>query len=240
MAEGTLSQAEIDKLMSQEPQGAKAPAPVAANPPVSRRESKPEPKAQDPAPSKPSAPEPVVPVAQPAPNPIPPAASGDQPAPIVMRTDASPEPLLAPSLDVEGIISPLQAAIDALSRRVDSAEKGLGRISVLEKSVSSTAQSSSQNSNHVMERVLYLEQEITGIRNIIQTLSQDLQRAFAGFDGLTRQVKEINRGLEGTMGYDIRRNFTCEKCGSQGYVAGLVKCSCCEEEDWWGWWPPED
>jgi hypothetical protein len=38
--------------------------------------------------------------------------------------------------------------------------------------------------------------------------------------------------------HDIQNRFTCE-CGTKGMVAISIKCTKCEEETWWGWWPEE-
>ena len=242
MAEGTLSQAEIDKLISQKSQdgGTTTPAEI-KTPPVAKesnisgeaKETVPPPlkksgkttgSAAPPATEEPTMSRPVdIPQKHPAPQ-------------IATRTNLSP----APAPNLEAIIAPLQTAIDSISQRVENTESAMGRINILEKNLASNTQISSQSSNQVMEKIRYLEQEMANLKNTIQTLSQEINKAFGTFDGLNNQVNEINRGLASTLGYDIRQNFTCEHCGSQGYVTGLVKCSQCEEENWWGWWPPQE
>ena len=54
-----------------------------------------------------------------------------------------------------------------------------------------------------------------------------------------RKINDAMQGTKGTWGYDIHRTYECQHCGSKGNVVGLVKCSECGDEDWWGWWPPE-
>ncbi len=36
---------------------------------------------------------------------------------------------------------------------------------------------------------------------------------------------------------DIRKIYHCDSCNSQGQVAIYTKCTNCDEENWWGWWP---
>jgi len=34
-----------------------------------------------------------------------------------------------------------------------------------------------------------------------------------------------------------RERFQCSKCGTRGYVETLVRCSCCGQQDTWGFQP---
>jgi len=58
---------------------------------------------------------------------------------------------------------------------------------------------------------------------------------------LTTLEEEID-GLTARFGNsplaDMRKRFSC-KCGAKGMVAVSFKCTKCEQENWWGWWPKE-
>lgn len=54
------------------------------------------------------------------------------------------------------------------------------------------------------------------------------------------QLKTITQGLRNTLGYDIKKNFRCDSCGAEGAVALKIRCTQCEKENWWGWWPKEN
>jgi len=38
----------------------------------------------------------------------------------------------------------------------------------------------------------------------------------------------------------LHKNYKCSKCGSQeGLIAIKIKCTQCNAESWWGWWPKQ-
>ena len=54
-----------------------------------------------------------------------------------------------------------------------------------------------------------------------------------------KQIEDISGKLRSTLGYDIGETFKCNACDSEGLVAIRVKCTECDRENWWGWWPSE-
>ncbi|MFA4835672.1 MAG: hypothetical protein WC749_06355 [Dehalococcoidia bacterium] len=142
--------------------------------------------------------------------------------------------------DVEQLLKPLQSSMDILAKRMERAEAAFGRVGALEKAVASHAQQPSQRSDKDSAKVLQLEREMANINSAIQKLTLNLQNITNMVKNGNRQIRDVNRGLKGTLGYDIHETFECEHCGSQGNVTALVRCSECGEEGWWGWWPSEE
>ena len=52
---------------------------------------------------------------------------------------------------------------------------------------------------------------------------------------IVSHIRDITRGLQNTLGYNIKRNFKCQSCSANGSVAIHVKCTQCGKENWWGW-----
>jgi hypothetical protein len=73
----------------------------------------------------------------------------------------------------------------------------------------------------------------------VQRLSQRLEAVAKNLQKVNGRVDGVLRGLEGTPGYGIRNDFTCDSCGSHGLIALPMKCTKCGGEGWWGWWPKE-
>ncbi len=49
----------------------------------------------------------------------------------------------------------------------------------------------------------------------------------------------ISGSLQGTVGYGAHESFICSSCQSRGNVAAKLNCTACGEDNWWGWWPPQ-
>ena len=52
---------------------------------------------------------------------------------------------------------------------------------------------------------------------------------------IVSHIRDITRGLQNTLGYNIKRDFKCQSCSANGSVAIHVKCTQCGKENWWGW-----
>lgn len=52
---------------------------------------------------------------------------------------------------------------------------------------------------------------------------------------LTETVQKTTYKLQGTLGYDIYHQFTCEKCGTKEQVSTVYKCTHCGHQTWLGW-----
>ena len=70
-------------------------------------------------------------------------------------------------------------------------------------------------------------------------LMANRQLQLAQSQAVNTQLKAITQGLRNTLAYDIKRNFKCDCCGADGAVALKIRCTHCEKENWWGWWPKE-
>jgi DNA repair exonuclease SbcCD ATPase subunit len=70
-------------------------------------------------------------------------------------------------------------------------------------------------------------------------LMANRQLQLAQSQTVNTQLKTITQGLRNTLGYDIKKNFRCDSCGADGAVALKIRCTHCEKENWWGWWPKD-
>ena len=70
-------------------------------------------------------------------------------------------------------------------------------------------------------------------------LMANRQLQLAQSQTVNTQLKTITQGLRNTLGYDIKKNFKCDSCGADGAVALRIRCTHCENENWWGWWPKD-
>ena len=83
------------------------------------------------------------------------------------------------------------------------------------------------------ERLDRLEQSIAGVDGMVRQLQQSVQE-------LTAQLQLVSKNLEGTIGMAAHESFTCSSCQTKGQVAARLTCTCCGEENWWGWYPPQE
>lgn len=70
-------------------------------------------------------------------------------------------------------------------------------------------------------------------------LMANRQLQLAQSQTINTQLKTITQGLRNTLGYDIKKNFKCDSCGAESAVALKIRCTHCEKENWWGWWPKD-
>jgi len=70
-------------------------------------------------------------------------------------------------------------------------------------------------------------------------LMANRQLQLAQSQTVNTQLKTITQGLRNTLGYDVKKNFKCDSCGADGAVALKIRCTHCEKENWWGWWPKD-
>lgn len=140
--------------------------------------------------------------------------------------------------NLEALISPLQATINTLAKRIEKIEaamqagnlpnKTAGDVKLLLESSTSTAST-----------MIQLAKGIEGINEKVRMLSLNLQACLHLFEDMDSSIRDITRGLHNTPVYKVRETFQCERCGSRGYVTVPVRCEDCGEEHQWGWWPPE-
>ena len=70
--------------------------------------------------------------------------------------------------------------------------------------------------------------EVVALRNTVAELTSRINRMEAA---MLKSQKSFR--------CDIRNNFHCGHCKTQGKVAMYLKCTDCGEEQWVGWWPQQ-
>jgi hypothetical protein len=109
-------------------------------------------------------------------------------------------------------VSPLQSTVVELSQRLSRVEAVVGRLEQLEK-------------------------EGAGATTMPQVSPAELQAVLKLVHDVSQEVKNISAKLQGTLGYDIYHSFKCDRCGTQGLVATIFKCTGCGHQSWRGWSP---
>jgi hypothetical protein len=175
--------------------------------------------AASPPPPKPPAPPAQEQAAPPAPAPAPPPAAAPQAPPqpqesaaptnFAMKKCSMKEPEgEEPQTVSTSIIDSLTTQNNKLQERINRLEAKVQKFEQLEKVRSGFV--SQVNPKHVAE----LEKKVTQ---------------------LTEALQKINYKLQGTLGYDIYHQFTCEKCGAKEQVSTVYKCTHCGHQTWLGW-----
>lgn len=72
-----------------------------------------------------------------------------------------------------------------------------------------------------------------------EQLRAELQAWAGQLQTLTATVESLLTSVQGTVGYGAHESFVCRSCQSHGNVAAKLNCTACGEENWWGWWPPQ-
>ncbi|MFP3975014.1 MAG: hypothetical protein ACLFVK_02190 [Dehalococcoidia bacterium] len=125
-----------------------------------------------------------------------------------------------------------------LAERIDSLENLAQRVDQVESLVTKIL-ALSQQMEVATAKIERLETQIANMENAPQSAQQDIRPLVNSIKEIDAQLMSILKGLQGTVGYNLGQNFRCSSCGSQGFVAELVKCTVCGEESWWGWWPDD-
>ncbi len=180
-----------------------------------------------PATDKPSGDETSVPPENPAPPAEePPLQTEAPPPPPPPPKQAEPEPVSpapapppvsvapSPSASSDDSLRDIGVVLDDLTRRLGKVEASINQLDRKE-----------WDAPDVSVPIQRISQKVTA-------LDQKLQK-------VNGQVSRVMKGLKGTPGYDIRNDFSCVSCGSDGFIAMPMRCTKCGEEGWWGWWPKE-
>ncbi len=90
-------------------------------------------------------------------------------------------------------------------------------------------------------RLAKMELRITNLENNIgfsgQSTSESQKSTIQQLRSISSQVEIITEGLRSTPGYNIGKTYNCNSCRSMGTIAVKVRCTTCDHENWWGWWP---
>jgi len=66
---------------------------------------------------------------------------------------------------------------------------------------------------------------------------ETLRRTVAELTSRLNKLEAVMFKSQKSFRCDIRNNFHCGHCQSEGKVAMYLKCTSCGEEQWVGWWP---
>ena len=73
------------------------------------------------------------------------------------------------------------------------------------------------------------------LRDRISLIAGEMREERTHIKKISGNIESLVDVLKNTPGAGMRRYYTCNNCGSQGYPVIPVKCSVCGEEGWWGW-----
>ena len=138
----------------------------------------------------------------------------------------------------------LGEALAALAADREGREEQARQIGEIKTAVDDLSEHSEQGQlTGLTERVATVEansEKFEQYRKAFETaLMANRQLQLAQSQTVNTQLKTITQGLRNTLGYDVKKNFRCDSCGAEGAVALKIRCTACEKENWWGWWPKE-
>jgi hypothetical protein len=224
---GLLSQEEVDALFKQATGKTveRAPAFVASAPELAAKTM-----ATAPAPRQ--APSPTTPLITPRPVMNAPAEFRIAPLP----PKAITPPVVVPVQTVRTTVSPRPAIPPTPTpARQSKPAPNQGKVVSITASDLQDIQSAligmSQRLGNMDNRLTKLEHETA------KSESPKIKQLVNEVRTITGQIERIQIGLSNTPDYNLRAEFECENCGSKGTVATRQRCTQCEKEGWWGWWP---
>jgi chromosome segregation ATPase len=143
-----------------------------------------------------------------------------------------------------GLEKQLSEALAALASDREAREEQARQVGEMKTAVDGLSEHSEQGQlTGLTERVATVEantEKFEQYRKAFETaLMANRQLQLAQSQTVNTQLKTITQGLRNTLGYDIKKNFRCDSCGAEGAVALKIRCTQCEKENWWGWWPKE-
>ena len=71
-------------------------------------------------------------------------------------------------------------------------------------------------------------------------MQQQFQALVDQMQAVKGMVESLSNSLQNTVGFGAHQSILCRSCQSQGHVATRLHCTACGEENWWGWWPPQE
>ncbi len=143
-----------------------------------------------------------------------------------------------------GLEKQLSEAIAALAEGREVRDEQARQMAEIKTAVDGLGEHSEQGQlTGLTERMATVEansEKFEEYRKAFETaLMANRQLQLAQSQAVNTQLKTITQGLRNTLGYDIKKNFRCDSCGSEGAVALKIRCTQCEKENWWGWWPKD-
>ena len=105
------------------------------------------------------------------------------------------------------------------------------------RTISSDLANQTQKLREIEARVSRLESGASDSNLAIQLCSEKVQNIEDHVQKIEERTKEALEITKSNFSYNLREDFKCESCGSKGLVAIHIRCTRCDEESWWGWWP---
>ena len=87
------------------------------------------------------------------------------------------------------------------------------------------------------ERIDKLETALAESDARVREVEASVQEAAQQVQMLIATVQDMMGNLGSTPAYGVQKSFTCATCSAQGTVAIPVKCTTCQTDTMFGWWP---
>ena len=148
---------------------------------------------------------------------------------------------------VEGLQnSSVEETVSNLTEHMTAVEGAIGGFEQLKEEQSKTISQIWATMEELRDTLPGLTERLAGVENSLGKFEQYGEAMGAALVAsrqfnaerskvIVSQIRDITRGLQNTLGYNIKRNFKCQSCSANGSVAIHVKCTECGKENWWGW-----
>ena len=87
------------------------------------------------------------------------------------------------------------------------------------------------------ERIAKLESALAESDARVRQVEASVQESAQQVQMLIATVQDMMGNLGSTPAYGVQKTFTCGMCNAQGTVAIPVKCTTCQTDTMFGWWP---
>jgi len=145
------------------------------------------------------------------------------------------------SEEMKDILGSIRVSIDGLESRLNELNS---EIQIVKNSEPQVVESQIKEIEIVDEetknKVKRLEEALADVNETLESLPEKVDEAMNDARDVGERLGVISGNLQTTIGFNIRKTFRCESCGSSGYVASQVTCSNCGTGSWWGWWPEKE
>lgn len=170
----------------------------------------------------------------------PPAKAAQAPVAASPSVNAVPQPL--PSAPAAQVTSPSQpiAPTNFAMKKLSMKDPETGEPETVSTSL---IDSLTTQNNRLQERINRLEAKVQKLEQLEKVRTgfvshvnpQQVAELEKKVAQLTEIVQKTTYKLQGTLGYDIYHQFTCEKCGTKEQVSTVYKCTHCGHQTWLGW-----
>ncbi|GEM_PF-1845246 len=150
------------------------------------------------------------------------------------------------SEEMQDILGSIRVSIDGLEGRLNGLNTEVQEVKAREPEVAEPQVVESQTreieivDEETKNRVNRLEETVADINETLDLLPEKVQKAMSESKDAGKRVEVVSGNLQSTLGFNIRKTFRCESCGSSSFVASQVVCTKCGAGSWWGWWPAKE